>query len=163
MQIEMIVAVAENGVIGNQGDMPWRLPGDLAHFKKITMGCPVIMGRRTWVSIGRALPGRKNVVLSRATPALPDDVLGVQTPQAALDVCGSAARVMIIGGGEIYRIFEPQAVFIHLTRVHASPDGDTHFKLHAPDAWQETACALHQAGEKDSADYSFITLERKAS
>ena len=125
--IEMIVAVAENGVIGNQGDMPWRLPGDLAHFKEITMGCPVIMGRRTWSSIGRPLPGRKNIVLSRQIsgfePALPLEVACVATPEAALALCADAPRVMIIGGGEIYRIFEAQAVRIHLTRCMQSRRG----------------------------------------
>lgn len=167
MHIEMIVAVAENGVIGNKGDMPWRLPGDLAHFKQVTMGCPVIMGRRTWSSIGRPLPGRKNIVLSRRTsapePALPPEVSLVPTPEAALALCAEAPRVMIIGGGEIYRIFEAQAVRIHLTRVHAEPSGDTHFALADPDAWQETETIFRAAGEKDSADYSFVTLERKAS
>jgi dihydrofolate reductase len=165
--IEMIVAVAENGVIGNQGDMPWRLPGDLAHFKEITMGCPVIMGRRTWSSIGRALPGRKNIVLSRQTtdpePPLPPEVARVATPEAALALCADAPRVMIIGGGEIYRLFEAQAVRIHLTRVHAKPSGDTHFALAHPDLWHETEVSFRAAGEKDSADYSFVTLERKVS
>ena len=166
-KIEMIVAVAENGVIGIQGDMPWRLPGDLAHFKEITMGCPVIMGRRTWNSIGRALPGRKNIVLSRQTsalePVLPPEVSCVATPEAALALCADAPRVMIIGGGEIYRIFEAQAVRIHLTQVHAKPSGDTHFALADPSAWRETETIFRAAGEKDSADYSFVTLERKVS
>ena len=166
VQIEMIVAVAENGVIGNQGDMPWRLPGDLAHFKEITMGCPVIMGRRTWTSIGRPLPGRKNIVLSRQAsgfePTLPPEVALAPSPEAALALCADAPRAMIIGGGEIYSIFEAQAARIHLTRVHAEPSGDTHFALADPEAWQKTETTFRAAGEKDSADYSFVTLERKA-
>ena len=166
-QIEMIVAVAENAVIGNQGDMPWRLPGDLAHFKEITMGCPLIMGRRTWSSIRRSLPGRKNIVLSRQAsgfdPPLPPEVALAPAPEAALALCAYAPRVMIIGGGEIYRIFEGQAARIHLTRVHAKPSGDTHFALADPDAWQETETIFRAAGEKDSSDYSFVTLERRAS
>ena len=166
VQIEMIVAVAENGVIGNQGDMPWQLPGDLAHFKEITMGCPVIMGRRTWSSIGCPLPGRKNIVLSRQAsdfePALQPEVVLTPTPEAALALCADAPRAMIIGGGEIYRIFEAQAVRIYLTRVHAEPSGDTHFSLADPDAWQEIETIFRAAGEKDSADYSFVTLERKS-
>ena len=162
----MIMAVAENGVIGNQGDMPWRLPGDLAHFKEITMGCPVIMGRRTWSSIGRPLAGRKNIVLSRKVSgidsALPPEVVLAPSPEAALALCADALRAMIIGGGEIYRIFEAQAARIHLTRVHAEPLGDTHFAPADPDAWKETETTFRAAGEKDSADYSFVTLERKA-
>jgi len=166
-QIELIVAVAENGVIGHQGDMPWRLPSDLKHFKQVTMGLPVIMGRRTWQSIGRALPGRANIVISGSLADVPQGVVQVATPDAALEAASGVSsgadgngRVMIIGGGEIYRIFEPQAQYVHLTEVHATPEGDTFFKLAAPDAWRETARTRHRAGEKDSADFSFVTLER---
>ena len=116
-RIELVVAVAENGVIGHKGDMPWRLPSDLKHFKQVTMGLPVIMGRRTWESIGRVLPGRKNIVISRSLTDLPDGAVQVATPDAALEAADNE-RVMIIGGGEIYRIFEPQAEIVHLTQVH---------------------------------------------
>ncbi|NBR79842.1 MAG: diacylglycerol kinase, partial [Alphaproteobacteria bacterium] len=111
-RIELVVAVAENGVIGHKGDMPWRLPSDLKHFKQVTMGLPVIMGRRTWESIGRVLPGRKNIVISRSLTDLPDGAVQVATPDAALEAADNE-RVMIIGGGEIYRIFEPQAEIVH--------------------------------------------------
>ena len=126
--IEMVVAVAENGIIGKDGDMPWRLPSDLKHFKQVTMGCPIIMGRLTWESIGRPLPGRVNIVISRSALDLPDGVVGVATPEA-LEAAGDAETVMIIGGGQIYKLFEPQAATIHLTEVHAAPDGDTSFAL----------------------------------
>ena len=96
----MIVAVAENGVIGHQGDMPWRLPADLKHFKQITMGLPIIMGRLTWLSLGRALPGRLNIVISSQNLDLPAGVVQAKTPQAALDMADSD-RVLIIGGGQI--------------------------------------------------------------
>lgn len=158
-RIELVVAVAENGVIGHKGDMPWRLPSDLKHFKQVTMGLPVIMGRRTWESIGRVLPGRKNIVISRSLTDLPDGAVQVAKPDAALEAADNE-RVMIIGGGEIYRIFEPQAEIVHLTQVHLAPEGDTFFRLAAPDAWRETARTRHPAGEKDSADFSFVTLER---
>lgn len=161
MQIEMIVAVAENGVIGKDGDMPWRLPTDLQRFKQVTMGLPIIMGRRTWESLGRALPGRLNIVISSQALALPDGAVLVSTPAAALDAAGAAARVMIIGGGQIYKAFEAQADIVHLTMVHARPDGDTHFALDTPDDWQETALETVAAGDKDSADMSFVTLVRK--
>lgn len=158
--IEMIVAVAENGIIGKDGDMPWRLPSDLKHFKQVTMGCPIIMGRATWDSIGRPLPGRLNVVISRAAPDLPEGVIGVATPEAALAACADAETVMIVGGGQIYKIFEPMADKVHLTEVHATPDGDTSFALACPTDWREAERQRFSAGENDSADYSFITLER---
>lgn len=159
-KIEMVVAVAENGIIGKDGDMPWRLPSDLKHFKQVTMGCPIIMGRATWDSIGRALPGRLNVVISRAVQNLPDGVIGVTSPEAALAACGDAARVMIIGGGQIYKAFEAQAEMLHLTEVHATPAGDTHFALSVANDWVEVDRTRFSAGEKDSADYSFVTLKR---
>ena len=158
--IEMVVAVAENGIIGKGGDMPWRLPSDLKHFKQVTMGCPIIMGRLTWESIGRPLPGRVNIVISRSSLDLPDGVVCVATPEEALDAAGDAETVMIIGGGQIYKLFEPQAATIHLTEVHAAPDGDTAFALQEADAWQEISRERFSAGENDSADYSFITLKR---
>ena len=158
--IEMVVAVAENGIIGKEGDMPWQLPSDLKHFKQVTMGCPIIMGRLTWESVGRPLPGRVNIVISRSALDLPDGVVGVATPEEALDAAGDAETVMIIGGGQIYKLFEPQAATIHLTEVHAAPDGDTAFALQEADAWQEISRERFSAGENDSSDYSFVTLKR---
>ena len=140
--------------------MPWRLPSDLKHFKQVTMGCPIIMGRATWDSIACPLPGRLNIVISRAAPSLPDGVVCVASPEAALAACGEAARVMIIGGGQIYKAFEAQAEMLHLTEVHATPAGDTHFTLSAANDWIEVDRARFSAGEKDSADYSFVTLKR---
>ena|SRR6056300_1223755 len=159
MRIEMIVAVAENGVIGHQGDMPWRLPADLKHFKQITMGLPIIMGRLTWMSLGRALPGRLNIVISGQDLNLPEGVVQAKTPQAALALADSD-RVMIIGGGQIYKAFEAQAELIHLTQVHAAPEGDTFFALQNADAWRETARQSFAADENNSAAYSFVTLVR---
>ncbi len=159
--IEMVVAVAENGIIGKNGDMPWRLPSDLKHFKQVTMGCPIIMGRLTWESIGRPLPGRLNIVISRKQLDLPDHVAVAKTPQDALHLAADAQTIMIIGGGQIYKLFEAIASTVHLTQVHATPDGDTSFVLSNPDAWQEVARERFSAGENDSADYSFITLQRR--
>ena len=132
-KIEMVVAVAENGIIGKDGDMPWRLPSDLQHFKQVTMGCPIVMGRATWDSIGRPLPGRLNIVISRNAPVVPEGVVTVDTPDAALQAAGDADTIMIIGGGQIYKLFEPQ----------------------------ETDRQRFSAGENDSADYSFVTLQRR--
>lgn len=158
--IELVVAVAENGIIGRNGDMPWRLPSDLKHFKQVTMGYPIIMGRLTWESIGRPLPGRLNIVISRSICDVPDGVVVVATPEAALQAAKPAETVMIIGGGQIYKLFEPRAQTVHLTQVHATPEGDTSFALQQPDDWQETTRERFSAGENDSADYSFITLKR---
>ena len=160
-KLEMVVAVAENGIIGKDGDMPWRLPSDLQHFKQVTMGCPIVMGRRTWQSIGRALPGRLNIVISRSALQLPEGVVGVASAQAGVQAAGDAEKIMIIGGGQIYKIFELMATTVHLTKVHAKPEGDTSFALTKPEDWQETTRERFSASEKDSADYSFITLQRR--
>jgi dihydrofolate reductase len=159
--IEMVVAVAENGIIGKDGDMPWRLPSDLKHFKQVTMGCPIIMGRLTWQSIGRALPGRLNIVISRSQLDLPEGVVCVASAEAGVQAAGDVETVMIIGGGKIYKIFEPMASTVHLTQVHAAPEGDTRFALSQPSDWHEQTRERFSAGEKDSADYSFITLQRR--
>lgn len=161
MKIEMILAVAENGVIGYQGDMPWRLPADLKHFKETTMGLPIIMGRLTWASLGRALPGRLNIVISSKDLDLPDGVVQVASPEAALQQV-DGERVMIIGGGQIYKAFEGEAHIVHLTQVHAAPEGDTFFVFQDPDLWQEQDRQRFAADEKNSADYSFVTLVRKS-
>jgi len=156
----MVVAVAENGVIGAKGDMPWRLSSDLQHFKKLTLGHTVLMGRKTFQSIGRALPGRRNIVLTRDRDFVAPDVDVFEDPQTALASC-KAEGVMVIGGGEIYRMFEPFADTIHLTRVHAQPDGDTFFELSEPDAWVELSAERRPAGPRDSVEFSFVTLKRR--
>ena len=162
MQIEMIVAVAENGVIGYGGKMPWRLSTDLQRFKKITMGLPIIMGRHTWESLPGALPGRLNIIITRSKLDLPEGALVVNSPEAALEASkdSGSKRVMIIGGGEIYKAFEAQADILHLTKVHAAPEGDTYFCLTNPDAWHEESREDLQAGENDTANVSFVTLRR---
>jgi dihydrofolate reductase len=158
--IHMVVAVAENGVIGHQGNMPWRLPSDLKHFKAVTMGHAIIMGRKTWASIGRPLPGRQNIVISRNADGNADGATWVTNPEAALAaVQGDCA--MIIGGGEIYRLFEEQAEVVHLTRVHDTPAGDTFFALSNPNDWVEVSHEAHKAGAGDSADFTFIDLQKR--
>ena len=162
MQIEMIVAVAENGIIGHDGKMPWRLSTDLTRFKKITMGLPIIMGRHTWESLPGVLPGRLNIIITRSKLDLPEGALVVNSPEAALEASKETGsnRVMIIGGGEIYKAFEAQADILHLTKVHAAPEGDTYFRLSNPNAWHEESREDVQAGENDTADVSFVTLRR---
>ena len=127
MKLALMVAVAENGVIGRAGQLPWRLPADLRHFKAVTMGKPVLMGRRTWESIGRALPGRRNVVISRQPGFRAEGAEVYPDVDSALAAVAAEPEVTVIGGAEIYRQLLPRAEVLHLTRVHAQVDGDTYF------------------------------------
>jgi dihydrofolate reductase len=159
-RISLIVAAAENGVIGQGNALPWRLPEDLKRFKSLTMGKPVIMGRKTWDSIGRPLPGRRNVVISRQ-PALKLDGADVANSlQAALVRVTTDPEVFVIGGAEIYRQVLPLAQRVHLTEVHAHIDGDAHFPLLDPAHWREVAREAHAADERHAYAYSFVTYER---
>lgn len=125
--IELIAAQSRNGVIGAENRLLWRIPEDFAHFRRTTMGAPVIMGRRTWESIGRALPGRLNIVVSRRAPALPPGVLAARSLAEAVRLAAGAPRVFVIGGGEIYRQALPIAGRIWLTRIDADFTGDAYF------------------------------------
>ena len=130
--VELVVAVSENDVIGRANQLPWRLPADLRHFKSLTLGHHILMGRKTYESIGKALPGRTNWVLSRSNDFAPPDCKVVHSLQQAQVGAGAEARLMVIGGAEIYRLCLPQAVRIHLTLVHARiTDGDTFLALGA--------------------------------
>jgi dihydrofolate reductase len=158
---ELVVAVSENDVIGRGNGLPWHLPADLRHFKSLTFGKPVLMGRKTYESIGKALPGRTNIVLSRSEDFSPADCLVVKTLEAARTAAGAQPALMVIGGAEIYRQCLPHAVRIHLTLVHARiDDGDTVFAGWRGPAWVESSCERHEADDKNAYAYSFITLER---
>jgi dihydrofolate reductase len=164
--IELVVAVAANGVIGADGRMPWHLPADLARFKRITVGKPVIMGRRTHESIGRPLPGRHNIILSRDPAFRPAGVTVVPNLAEAIAATGlhgtaRADSIIVIGGGEIYSLALPIATAIELTRIELRPAGDTFFPdLHA-DQWQAVWREDHPAGSITPA-FSFIRYERPA-
>lgn len=139
MTLSIIVAVAGNGIIGCAGRMPWHISDDLRRFKRITTGHPVVMGRKTFDSLGgKPLPGRTNIVISRNPGlALPDGVLFASSVEEAVGrLRDTAKEVFIIGGGEIYRQAMPLADRLYLTRIHASPDGDTSFPEIAPDQWR---------------------------
>lgn len=167
MRISLIVAASENGVIGRDNDMPWRLPSDLKRFKKLTMGHPIIMGRKTFLSIGRALPGRLNIVLSRDETFCPDGVKVSRTLEDALalasaaqsDEAGLGAECFVIGGAEIYRLALPLAHRLYLTRVHAELAGDAFFEFE-PSDWQVVSEEKAVKSEKDSHEISFITYDR---
>jgi dihydrofolate reductase len=161
-EITLVVAVAENGVIGAEGGMPWHLPADLKHFKQLTMGKPVVMGRLTWESIGKPLPGRLNLVLTRDPQWRAEGATRVRSLDEALRLAKDAGstELMVIGGAYVYREALPLARRIHLTRVRAEPWGDTLFPELDPGDWQETARHEHLSDERNASDLTFVTLER---
>jgi dihydrofolate reductase len=162
--LELVVAVAENDVIGRRNQLPWHLPADLRHFKSLTLGKPVLMGRKTYVSIGKALPGRTNIVLSRSEDFAPGDCVVVKTLDDARIAAGAQTALMVIGGAEIYRQCLPLASRIHLTLVHAQiEDGDTFFAGWRGTEWSETSRERHEPDDKNAYSYSFITLVRQES
>lgn len=126
-EIWLIAAAARNGVIGREGRLPWRLKADLARFKALTMGAPVVMGRKTWESLGRALPGRQNLVITRHPDYAASGATVVASFGAALMAAGDVPRVWVIGGGEIYRLALPHATGVQLTEVACEVEGDTAF------------------------------------
>jgi dihydrofolate reductase len=160
----LVVAVAENDVIGRGNQLPWHLPADLRHFKSLTLGKPVLMGRKTYESIGKALPGRSNIVLSRSQEFSPSDCIVVQTLGDARIAAGAESPLMVIGGAEIYRQCLPLASRIHLTLIHAHiEDGDTVFAGWRGAEWDASSRERHEADDKNAYAYSFITLERMGS
>ena len=161
-QISLVVAVADNGVIGRGGALPWRLPDDMRHFKAVTMGKPVLMGRRTFESIGRPLPGRRNLLLSRGGAADADGIERVQTVQEACKLVGDATELCVIGGAQVYVATLPYAKRIYLTQVHAAVTGDTYFPMHELSAWREVERVEHPADERHAYAMSFVTLLRQA-
>jgi dihydrofolate reductase len=159
MRVSLIVAVARNGVIGRDGDLPWRIPADLRFFKQVTMGKPIVMGRKTFESIGRALPGRTNIVVTRDPDFNAADVRIARSLKDALAIAGDADEAMVIGGAQIYALALPRADRIYLTEVDAAPDGDVRFPVRDAAAWRETSRRHHDA-EGETPGFSFITLER---
>lgn len=165
--LALIAAVARNRVIGADDALPWRLAGDLRQFRAATMGKPVLMGRRTWRSIGRPLPGRDLVVLSRDPGFRADGVVTVATLPDALDRAAAIARdtgaseIMVAGGGTLYAALIGTAQVLHLTEVDLEPAGDTLFPPIDPALWAETARTPQPRGERDDAGFSFVTYARR--
>lgn len=161
MKVAMIAAMASNRVIGKNNQMPWHMPADLKHFKAITLGKPVLMGRKTFQSIGRPLPGRRNLVVSRT---IPTDSLGAEWFESvgqALAAAESCAEVMVIGGGEIYRQCLPLAEKLYLTEIDLSTDGDAYFPDYlAAASWHIEAVQQYPADSLNPYPYRFITLVR---
>ena len=160
--VTLIVATDEAGGIGLGGGLPWHLPDDLRRFKSLTLGKPVVMGRRTWDSIGRPLPGRHNIVVSRDPRRRIDDATVVGTLEAALAAAGDVPEICVIGGAEIYRLALPLADTIQLTEVHANVGADTHFPRLDPAEWREVAREQRAADERHAHPMSYVTLRRRA-
>ncbi|WP_251358732.1 type 3 dihydrofolate reductase [Kangiella sp. TOML190] len=168
-KISLIVAMASNRVIGKGNQMPWHLPADLKHFKAVTMGKPVVMGRKTHESIGMVLPGRKNIIISRdanyASNFYNDQCLTVTSLEQGLEAAkvavGEANEIMIIGGANIYQQMIEQADKLYLTFIDLDTEGDAHFPDWTHLEWQEVSREEYKADEKNPFNYQFVTLERK--
>jgi len=160
MRLTIVVAAAENDVIGKGGTLPWHLPEDLRRFKALTVGKPILMGRKTYASIGRALPQRVNLVLSRDSALSLPDARVVRSLDAAITAASPADELMVIGGEAVFADALPRVSRIHLTRVHAHIDGGVRFPPIPADEWRETSRAEHPADERHAYAMSFVTLER---
>jgi len=167
--LSMIVATADNNVIGKNNTMPWHLPADLAYFKKVTLGKPIIMGRKTYESIGRALPGRRNIVISRNETYTPqgkgaEGVDVVTSVEQALALVNNAEEaipeVMVIGGGAIYQHCLPNADRLYVTHIKAAIDGDTKFPSYDDASWQKTTSELRLNDEANAYDLDFCVYQR---
>lgn len=164
MRVSIIAAMARNQVIGRNNQLPWRLPADLKHFKQLTMGKPLIMGRKTYESIGRPLPGRTNIVVTRDEQFSAEGMIVVHTlnsalreAEAHLDESGEA---MVMGGADIYYQYLPRADRMYLTLVELEVAGDAHFPAYVPDEWELVEVTRHEADEKNPYPYQFLTFDR---
>ena len=157
-RIYLIAAVAKNGVIGANGKLPWQLPEDLRHFKKLTLGHPVIMGRRTWESLGKPLPGRENIVVSRKSGFAAPGASVAASLEAAVALCTGEAVAFVIGGAEIYAAALPLADGLVLTEIQQDYDGDTRFPAWNRDAWRATQKETHTSDE--GVRFDFVLYER---
>ncbi len=165
--VALVVAVAMNGVIGRRGRLPWRIPSELRHFKRITMGKPLIMGRKTFVSLGKPLAGRDNIVLTRDRDFSAEGAIVAASAEETLEIARKCAadrgaeEIMVIGGAEIYTQMLPKADRIYLTRVHAEPEGDVFFTLPDAGEWRETSRMLQDEGPDDEFAYTLTVFDRK--
>ena len=169
LNITLVAALAENGVIGRDNGLPWRLKSDMVHFRAITMGKPVVMGRKTFLSIGGPLPGRTTIVASRDGAFAAPGIVVAPSVEAALTVAqGDALRrgaecIVVAGGADLYAQTMPLAERLHITYVHRAVDGDAYFPAIDRGLWQETARDEHAAAAGDDAAFAFVTYQRAAS
>ena len=162
MQISLIVAAAANNVIGADGGLPWHLPNDFKYFKRITMGKPIVMGRLTWTSIGRPLPGRRNIVLTRDASFDAPGATVVTSAKAAIAAAGDADELLVIGGGQVYALFLDQADRIYLTRVATEAEGDTFFPALDDRKWRRISTEKHAVDDQHAFPYEFCVYERRS-
>jgi dihydrofolate reductase len=166
-EIVLIVAVADNGVIGARGALPWRLKSDMQRLKALTIGKPVVMGRKTFASIGRPLPGRTNIVVTRDANfrargvAVTNSFTGARAVAVGDALRRRATDIAVIGGAEIYQQWMDMADRLEVTEVHARPEGDTYFAAIDAATWEEVARVRNPAGPDDSADFSYVTYRRR--
>jgi len=161
MKRSLVVAVARNGVIGRDNALPWRLPAELAHFKRVTMGHPIVMGRRTYESIGKPLPGRKNIVVTHNRAFEAPGCTVVTSLEEAWRAADGADEVCVIGGTTLFAETLPAADMIHLTEVDAEVEGDTWFPPFDRGEWQEREIARHPADERHAYPFRILELTRK--
>lgn len=166
MKVSLIVAMSQNRVIGRENQMPWHLPAELQYFKRVTMGKPVLMGRNTFESIGRPLPGRPNIVITRNADYEAEGISVVTSVEDALDLAeqlaerDANAEAMVIGGAQIFAATLPRADRLYLTEVQAEVEGDVFFPEFAPEDWSLVSREEHAADEKNPYPYSVLVLER---
>ncbi len=160
MLVSIVVAAAENNVIGRGNDLPWRLPDDLKRFKSLTIGKPIVMGRKTHESIGRPLPERKNIVISRQVGFVAEGCTTVSSLDEALAAAGDVPEVMVIGGAEIFREALPRADQLYFTRIHADVPGDTHFPDIVMEDWTELESDYHPADDRHAFAFTFLKLRK---
>lgn len=163
MIVSMIVAIAEDRVIGFNGSIPWHLPADFAYFKKTTMGCPIVMGRKTFDSIGKPLPGRQNIVLTRANDLEIDGCDVVSSLEEAFTLVQDEQEVFILGGQQLYEQALPLADRLYLTHIQATLEGDTFFPDYSAYSWKQVSISEHMADEKNIYPFSFELLEKSPS
>jgi len=164
MRVSAVVAASENGVIGREGGLPWHVSSDLKLFKEITLGKPVIMGRRTWESLPRKpLPGRRNIVITRQADFVAEGAELVHSVDEALAVCAGEADVSIIGGGQVYAEAMSRTDRIYLTRIHLDVDGDTFLPELKASEWHEVERRRFARGERDDAEFTLIVMDRMTS
>jgi dihydrofolate reductase len=167
MKIVLVAAIGDNLVIGREGQLPWRLKSDLQHFRKVTLNRPVVMGRKTHESIGKLLPGRTNIVLSRDLTLVAHGAVLATSLDAALSFARADAakhnvdEIMVIGGSDIFAATMPMADRLEITHVHLSPEGDTLFPPIDPEVWEETWREEHYAGPDDDANFTLATYVKR--
>ena len=158
--ISFVLAAGRNDVIGKANGLPWHLPADLRYFKKVTLGHPIIMGRKTFDSVGKALPGRLNVVVTRSESFAPEGVIVLRSIEEALERDYACDEVFVVGGSEIFRQAMPRANRIYLTRIDHDFEGDTYFPKMNPDEWKLVSREAHEPDEKNKWPYAFEVWER---